>query len=165
MCYLLQAGPDTASPLGGPGRIPEPTLTLSAPEKTGAGRGRAGFCRVTRTSTPNLLCLHSQEEGLWLPRAMSVHLCAVCVCVCVCVRARARVPHVYACTARGQKSIGRTRLLLPRSRPTEGAVRQGFVLAPQQQTWLFPGTPGRGLRDPVGHQCTGPRAPRLRRKG
>lgn len=57
--------------------------------KPGSGRGRAGFCRVTRPWAPNLLCLHSREEGLWLPRAMSVHLCAVFVCVCARAGARA----------------------------------------------------------------------------
>lgn len=133
----------------------------------GAGREWAGFCRVTRPWTPNLLYLHSREKGLWMPRAMSVHLCAGCRGrgVGEVGRARARLPRVYACTTRGQEVRWEDQAVVARSRPTEGAVRQGFVPAPQKPTWLLPGTPGWELRDPVGHQCTGARAPRLRRKG
>lgn len=139
----------------------------------GAGRERAGFCRVTRPWTPNLLCLHSREEGLWLPGAMSVHLCAGCVCGGVGGGARAPVCATRASVCHmsmpappaARTCVRRTRLLLPRSRPTEGAGRQGFVPAPQKPTWLLPGTSGWELRDPVGHQCTGAQTPRLRRKG
>lgn len=138
---------------GWPWQDPRANTDPECPGEDGGGHGAGRLLQGHRTldtkpAVPSLL------RGGAL--AAQGHECAFVPGVCVCV---------YACTARGQKCIGRTRLLLPRSRPTEGAVRQGFVLASQQQIWLFPGTPGWGLRDPVGHQCTGARAPRLRRKG
>lgn len=132
----------------------------------GAGRERAGFCRVTRPWTPNLLYLHSREEGLWMPRAMSVHLCSGCVRRGVGGRgACAFATRLCLHHPRPGSALGGPGCCCPRSWPTEGAVRQGFVPAPQKPTWLLPGTLGWELRDPVGHQCTGARAPRLRRKG
>lgn len=121
------------------------------PECSGGEKGAAGTGQASAGSpgpwTPNLLCLHSREEGLWLPGAMSVHLCAGCVCggggcgarAPVCAT-RASVCHMsMPCTSRHRRAFGRTRLLLPRSRPIEGAGRQGFVPAPQKPTWLLPG--------------------------
>ena len=82
----------------------------------GAGREWAGFCRVTRPWTPNLLYLHSREKGLWMPRAMSVHLCAGCRGrgVGEVGPARVRVCHVsMPAPPAARKCVGRTRLLLP----------------------------------------------------
>ena len=99
MCYLLQAGPDTASPLGGPGRIPEPTLTLSAPREDWGRQGAGGLLQGHQT-------LDTKPAVPSLPRggalAAQGHECAfvccvcvrVCVCVCVCARARARASYL-----------------------------------------------------------------------